>query len=599
MTPIKITGMAVLLVLGLGIADGLWAEVPDNLSYQGFLRDSAGPVSGPVSVEFALYTVEDGGVSLWTEAQVVNASDGVFTALLGEGLVPFPLDLFDVPLFLGIRIESGDEMTPRTPLTSSAYSHKARDANTLGGIDASQLDQSDEVSVLTADLTAVENTLTTLQPLVTQSCSPGSSIRQVFPNGTVTCEDTGESYWGLLNENVYYTSGRVGIGTMAPAAAIQIDAPLDVDPFRARVQSATKLRVHTNGSVSVGTSSAGPDDGLYVLGDARFGAGSSTARMTVTDPLWQMALDNTDAGGDDWFVGSTASAWAIGGGKYVISPSESSSNSALVIDSNKDVGIGILDPLSRVHIGGGTDVSPSGGGFLIMGSINTSNIAIDNNEIMARNNGAATTLALNAEGGKVTINSGGSRDSDALEIRGRVYFDNGGNSGMRMTATTSTPTNALLEPTGFEEGLIGSSSGPFWRMYSREFYASTPADYRTYSDRSLKQNIVKIPAALDTIMALEGVTYELIKHPMNNKLNERELTDVEIFIRDHQLGFIAQDLEQVLPQLVSEDETSGLKTVGYMGLIPVLVEAVKEQQRQIDAQWEEIELLRAQLESSP
>ena len=57
-----------------------------------------------------------------------------------------------------------------------------------------------------------------------------------------------------------------------------------------------------------------------------------------------------------------------------------------------------------------------------------------------------------------------------------------------------------------------------------------------------------------------------------------------IRVRRNQLGFIAQDVEKVLPQIVSEDETSGLKTIGYMGVIPILVEAMKQQQQQIEEQ---------------
>lgn len=245
---------------------------------------------------------------------------------------------------------------------------------------------------------------------------------------------------------------------------------------------------------------------------------------------------------------------------------------------------------TSLHLGDGSDVTPAGGGYVTIGSIYSANIAIDSNEIMGRNNGTAAVLALNAEGGEVKINTSGGRDHDSLEIRGRVYFDNGGNSGMRMTATNSSPTNALLEPTAFEEGLIGSSARPFWRMYSREFYAESALQYRTYSDRSLKQDVRPIANALATINALEGVTYELSKDPMGNR--DRQLTQEQEYDRRHQLGFIAQDVEKLLPQLVSEDQLSGLQSVGYMGVIPILVEAMKEQQRQIESLQTEIASLK-------
>ncbi len=167
-----------------------------------------------------------------------------------------------------------------------------------------------------------------------------------------------------------------------------------------------------------------------------------------------------------------------------------------------------------------------------------------------------------------------------LEVRGRVYFDNGGNGGMRITGTSSNPTNALFESTQYEEGLVGGSTRPFWRMYSAEFYASSPLEYRSYSDRSLKSSVEPIGNAVATLQALEGVTYVLDKHPMDTR--DRQLSDKEEYKRRHQLGFIAQDIAKVLPQLVDTDEFSGLESVGYMGVIPILVEAIKEQQVQID-----------------
>ena len=50
---------------------------------------------------------------------------------------------------------------------------------------------------------------------------------------------------------------------------------------------------------------------------------------------------------------------------------------------------------------------------------------------------------------------------------------------------------------------------------------------------------------------------------------------------NHQIGVIAQEVEAVLPELVSEDE-NGYKAVAYDKISAVLVEAIKEQQKQID-----------------
>ena len=54
-----------------------------------------------------------------------------------------------------------------------------------------------------------------------------------------------------------------------------------------------------------------------------------------------------------------------------------------------------------------------------------------------------------------------------------------------------------------------------------------------------------------------------------------------------QIGFIAQELENILPNLVHTDE-NGYKAVNYIGLIPVMTEAIKAQQSTIQNQSEQI-----------
>jgi len=53
------------------------------------------------------------------------------------------------------------------------------------------------------------------------------------------------------------------------------------------------------------------------------------------------------------------------------------------------------------------------------------------------------------------------------------------------------------------------------------------------------------------------------------------------FDKETQLGFIAQEFEKVIPELVRNDE-NGYKSIDYVKLTPVLVEAIREQQKQID-----------------
>jgi len=68
-----------------------------------------------------------------------------------------------------------------------------------------------------------------------------------------------------------------------------------------------------------------------------------------------------------------------------------------------NVGIGVASPQAPLQLPGAPDVAPSSGGALVIGPVNGPNIAVDQNEIMARNNGSVTTLTLNANGGNVNL----------------------------------------------------------------------------------------------------------------------------------------------------------------------------------------------------
>jgi len=94
--------------------------------------------------------------------------------------------------------------------------------------------------------------------------------------------------------------------------------------------------------------------------------------------------------------------------------------------------------------------------------------------------------------------------------------------------------------------------------------------HNSYSDRRLKKDISEINDPLEGILSLNGVNFSwnTLKYP------DFGLSD------DPQIGFIAQDLEKVYPQLVTIDE-NGYKMVDYEKLVPVLVEAIKQQQLMI------------------
>jgi hypothetical protein len=88
-------------------------------------------------------------------------------------------------------------------------------------------------------------------------------------------------------------------------------------------------------------------------------------------------------------------------------------------------------------------------------------------------------------------------------------------------------------------------------------------DVIAYSDIRVKENIKTIDNALDKVKALRGVEY--------NKIDNSEKS----------VGVIAQEIEEVIPEVVREDD-QGMKSVAYGNITAVLIEAIKEQQKQID-----------------
>ncbi len=110
----------------------LQAQIPGTLSYQGIVTDAAGSVKpdGTYSFTFKLYDVSSEGTALWTESKTISVKDGLFSTALGDQVV-FPASLiFDKSYWLGIKVGSEAELSPRIPLTSVGYSFTSLRADT-------------------------------------------------------------------------------------------------------------------------------------------------------------------------------------------------------------------------------------------------------------------------------------------------------------------------------------------------------------------------------------------------------------------------------------------------------------------------------------
>ena len=93
--------------------------------------------------------------------------------------------------------------------------------------------------------------------------------------------------------------------------------------------------------------------------------------------------------------------------------------------------------------------------------------------------------------------------------------------------------------------------------------------YGSPSDKRLKENIKPIESALDKVMKLQGVTFDW-----------KQKEDVILDIKED-IGFIAQDVQKVVPELIREN-SNGLLSMRHQGMAPILLEAIKELKAEID-----------------
>ncbi len=194
-------------------------------------------------------------------------------------------------------------------------------------------------------------------------------------------------------------------------------------------------------------------------------------------------------------------------------------NDILVLKDGK-VGVGIASPAEKLHIVGNVRVHD--GGYLAAG---------DANDIFIRHDG----------NGHLQSNTG------------NMFINN--------VATTN-----ILISVGNDEKVRIENDGDLHVKADVVAYSSTPSDIR------LKKNFTKIDNGLDVISKLDGQTF-------NWKKDEGRLS----------AGFKAQEVEKVLPHLVDErelplhsDDEKDYKVLRYEEIIPYLVEAIKEQQQQIE-----------------
>jgi len=406
---------------------------------------------------------------------------------------------------------------------------------------------------------------------------------------------------------IWNSSGNVGIGTTAPASKLHlydasvnnyltITAPLaaqssisfgDItngqDSVLYRPGSTRDLRIYTTtagdvvsvtqaGNVGIGTTA--PGDRLDVAGNINASGtyyyGDSKAMFQYSD-TW-LRLNPTGAFTNGIYAGTTIfrtdgtlQVGASGATLGVASGGDLNYHAGQIFGdySTGNVGIGTTAPGYKLEVNGSGKIST-----LYVSPATQTNQSVVN----IYNTGGFFYIGRESSSGGSVL-TGSSAYAAILSPMGTYSMQFGVNNAVAMTILnggnvgigTTAPTNKLQVA-----GTIYTSS------------TVTAA-----SDIRHKTNIQTLPKnTLEKVLDLRGVSFNwnteyLKKYPDISKAN--------------QIGVIAQEVEKIYPELVLTDP-DGYKSVAYDRFGPILIEAVKEQQKEIDSLKSEVDSLKKDIE---
>jgi hypothetical protein len=336
------------------------AEVPYFINFQGTITNAVGePVNGDLPMQFRFFNAPEGGVEMWSENHPSEAVfDGMFRVTLGN-FQPFPDTLFNNPALWLEVIVGTETLVPRTQIASAPFGIKAGSADFAMQAGFSAIAENAghaEFSEMSVHADFAENA------------------------GHANWADTAEwaatgmpdNDWMIDADNVYHLPGNVGIGTTEPSVKLDVvgsrirlgepagtrtkSIELRVDGAAADIQSnGSDLFIKSNsgntilqgfgGRVGIGTNS--PDAILHVAGTSSSWGMFRIARSDSGDHEASMAfIEGADAASNDYWLAGVG-LWGQTS-DFVIGRAQAK----MVITPDPYVGIGVTNPISKLHIKG-------------------------------------------------------------------------------------------------------------------------------------------------------------------------------------------------------------------------------------------------------
>jgi hypothetical protein len=206
----------------------------------------------------------------------------------------------------------------------------------------------------------------------------------------------------------------------------------------------------------------------------------------------------------------------------------------------------------------------------------SSNITVQGTNILFRSSASGfynINFSFNESSRSCDISPAGAYPSSATSLGGSRIWDSGNFYNL---STYSLGTNSL--------------NGNYLSVYTYDGCHVTAYDiscqnFYNYSDKRLKNNINSLPFDRSSFSKLNPVSFDMSDSLLIAKKDKK---DWRKSTTTHQYGFIAQDIQELYPQLVVKDDSTGFLKIKPLELIPILVKALQDQQAQIDQLKSEI-----------
>ena len=332
--------------------------------------------------------------------------------------------------------------------------------------------------------------------------------------------------------------------------------------------------------------------GAFMGGNVGIGTIAPAAPLHIDGTNEALRIDGTNRW-ISWYDGGTYKGYLYHTGNNMTLSNQLAgylrfrTNSAIrmTIDAAGEVGIGTTNPEAQLHIAAGGDASLTNDGYLMTGSKTGLNIIHDNNEIMARNNGAASDLFLQNDAGNLRVanaNAGGKLSVGNVTPATEIHVVHASGFGSHGITIQSTVANAG------HWTLYADASAANDRLYFLPDGSSSPdahvekgsGNWVPTSDRRLKKNIESISNVMPSIMQLNPTKYHM---------NEQQDSEEKTF------GLIAQEAKDVFPGIVNYIEEVDQYGLSYTELIPIIIAGMQEQQANIQNYEAENKMLREEL----